>query len=88
MISDPGPGNGGDPKDPGDPPDQPPLPPCPWWDPTCSRCSNRPDDPTCQPPDPCPGGQCDPCTPGLNPGGGRVATIPPHFQPEKGTAHG
>jgi TadE-like protein len=60
MVSDPGPGNKGDPQDPGDPPDPPDLPQCPWWDPTCSSCPGGSDDPKCKP-HPCPDGKCEPC---------------------------
>jgi hypothetical protein len=61
MVSDPGPGNKGDPQDPGPPPDPPDLPQCPWWDPACTSCPGGSDDPKCKPPDPCPGGVCEPC---------------------------
>jgi hypothetical protein len=40
MVSDPGAGNDGKPVDPGPPASGPTLPTCPWWDPSCSICTD------------------------------------------------
>lgn len=57
MVSSPGAGNGGSPTDPGPGPIEPPLPTCPWWDPTCSICTEGSGHGACEiPPETCPGG--------------------------------
>lgn len=40
MASIPGPGNDGTPTEPSPPASSPGLPSCPWWDPSCSICTD------------------------------------------------
>jgi len=55
MASIPGAGNNGTPTDPGPPASSPGLPSCPWWDPTCSICTDGAGKGKCElPPPSCP----------------------------------
>lgn len=56
MVSNPGPGNDGRPVDPGPPASSPSLPTCPWWDPSCSICTDGSDVGKCEPKPPSCGG--------------------------------
>ncbi|HEY9105274.1 MAG TPA: TadE/TadG family type IV pilus assembly protein [Roseateles sp.] len=55
MASIPGAGNNGTPTDPGPPASSPGLPSCPWWDPSCSICTDGAGKGKCElPPPTCP----------------------------------